>query len=232
MRAHAAGPAGLTVVLRIALVVALLAVLVVAVSQFVLPRIAERRLAGHLRPSGEVERVTVVARPAFKLLSDRADRVEVRMGDARAGGGDLGDLLALTAGTYELDARVETVRLGPLVLTDLVMGKRGPRLSGHAEMTEAAISAALPPTTGLRPVASGGGELVLVASAGMFGLRASIRARLFARDGALVIAPEVPFGGLASLTVFQDPRIEVIGVGARETPEGYAVTASARLVDD
>jgi hypothetical protein len=218
-------------VLGIALVVAVLLVVAIAAAQFVLPRIAEQRLAGHLRSAGEVQRVTVRARPALKLLADRADRVEVRMGDAHAGGGDLGDMLVLTEGTDELDARVETVRLGPLVLTDLRMAKRGAELAGRAEMTESAISAALPPTTGLRPVASGGGELVLSASAGLLGVGASIRARLFARDGALVIAPEIPFGRLASLTVFRDPRIEVTGVGAQETPQGYALTATARLSD-
>jgi hypothetical protein len=49
-------------------------------------------------------------------------------------------------------------------------------------------------------VAAGGGQLVLQASAGPV----NVRARLSARDGRLVIAPDGLLGGLAALTVFED----------------------------
>jgi hypothetical protein len=78
----------------------------------------------------------------------------------------------------------------------------------------------------LRPVEDRAGELVLEASAGLV----TVRARLSARDGALVIAPEGGLlAGLATLTVFRDSRVDVTAIGARETPEGYRLKAGARL---
>ena len=59
----------------------------------------------------------------------------------------------------------------------------------------------------------------------------SARARLTARDGALVIAPEGLFGGLGSLTLFKDSRVQVTEVGSRTGPDGFTLTAAGRLAD-
>lgn len=210
------------------LALAVLLVLLVA-SQLALPRLAERDLRAELAPTGDVRDVEVDAFPAVTLLAERADAVRVRIGAAEAGTGRLGDLLASTKRTDSLDARAATLRLGPLDLSDLQLTKRGGRLDGRATLTRAALVAALPPQVGFRPVASGDGQLVLEATAGLFGTQATVRARLLARDGALVVAPDGLLGGLASFTVFADPRIEMTGVGARESAGGYALTATGRL---
>ena len=42
-------------------------------------------------------------------------------------------------------------------------------------------------------------------------------------------APLLPLGGLVTLTVFADPRVDVQGVGATTTPAGYVFTARATL---
>ena len=52
---------------------------------------------------------------------------------------------------------------------------------------------------------------------------------LLAQDGRLRIAPDVPFGGFAALTVFSDPHVYVDGVGARAAPGGFTLTARGRL---
>ena len=75
--------------LRVAFVV----IVILAGLQVLLPRIAARRLAADLRRSGDVDRVRVRAVPAVKLLFERADAVEIRMREARAGPGRLADLL-------------------------------------------------------------------------------------------------------------------------------------------
>jgi hypothetical protein len=98
-------------------------------------------------------------------------------------------------------------------------------------VSEEALAAALPASVGFRPVAAGGGSLLLEASTTVFGVRTRVRARLSARNGALVIAPEGLLAGIGTLTVYRDPRIEVTGVGATETPGGYEFTATARLRD-
>lgn len=194
-------------------------VLLVA-TQLLLPRLAERALRAELAPTGEVRDVDVDAFPALTLLADRADAVRVRVGAVEAGPGRLGDLIASTERTRALDARAASLRLGPVDLRDLRLVKRGRRLDGRA---------ALPAQDGLRPVASEGGQLVFEATAGLLG-GLTVRARLAARDGALVVVPEGLLGGLATLTVFSDPRIEVTGVGAREGAGGYGLTVSARLL--
>ena len=57
------------------------------------------------------------------------------------------------------------------------------------------------------------------------------RARLTARDGAVVVAPEGLLGGLGSVTVFKDSRVKVTDVGATPGPKGITITASGTLAD-
>jgi hypothetical protein len=194
-------------------------------AQVLLPAQAEDRLRDDLAPKGQVRRVQVSAFPAVKLLFGRADRVEVEMGEVRTGQGDLADLLARTAGTDELDARAAVLRVGPFVAREATMRKRGDALHGEAAVRTEELTAALPVEIGLQPVESEAGQLVLEATAGPL----SVRARLSAKDGHLVIAPDGLLGGFASLTVFSDPRVQVTGVGARERPDGFTLTADATV---
>src|SRR5262245_51715621 len=115
--------------LRAALV---LAVLVLVGSQILLPRIAARRLAEELSSSGDVDHVRVRAMPAIKLLFDRADAVEIRMTEARAGTGRLADLLDEARGAERLDARLARARLGPLTARDLRITKHGDEVRAQA----------------------------------------------------------------------------------------------------
>jgi hypothetical protein len=215
--------------LRVALVLVLLVAAGLLGAQLLLPRIAARRLAGDLRRSGDVDLVRVRAFPALKLLFDRADAVEIRMSEARAGTGRLADLLEEARGAGRLDAHAARVRLGPLLVRDLRVAKRGQDLRAEAAISEVDLAAALPPGTSLRPVEASDGQLVLEASAGLFGFRAGLRARLSARDGALVIAPDGLLGALGSLTLFADPRVQVTGVAARRAAGGYVLAAHGRL---
>src|SRR3954471_9266776 len=215
--------------LRVALVLVVLVAVGLIGSQFLLPRIAARRLADDLRRSGDIDRVRVRAMPALKLLFGRADSVEIRMTEARAGTGRLADLLDEARGTDRLDARAARARVGPLLARDLRLSKRGDAVRAQAAVSDADLAAALPPGTGLRPVEAGDGELVLEASAGVLGFRAAVRARLSARDGALVIAPDGLLGALGSLTLFADPRGPAAGGGARRASGGFVLAAHARL---
>ncbi|MFL5820308.1 MAG: LmeA family phospholipid-binding protein [Solirubrobacteraceae bacterium] len=198
--------------------------------QAVLPSIAQTRLRHRLERLGTVERVEVGALPALKLAFGHADRVTVRMRDSTTGRAGLADLLADTRQTDSLDASVSALRLGPLTLRDVRLGKRGLRLAGQASVGQADLDAALPPGFTVAPVASGGGVLVFAATATLFGRTVSARAFARARDGRLVVMPDVPFGDVLSLTVFSDPRVYVEGVGARPTRDGFTLTARARLL--
>jgi len=207
---------------------ALIGLLVAALvgGQPALPRVAERRITSDLAKSGEVRRVSVEAVPALKLLFKRADRVEIDMAEVRAGStGRLAALLRRTRATQELDARVDLVLLGPLRLHAVALRKDAESLRGEATVSEQELAAALPSQLRLRPVEDPSGELVLEGAVGPI----SARARLTAQDGALVVAPEGLLGGLGSLTVFRDSRVEVTEVGSRVGERGFTLTAAGRV---
>jgi hypothetical protein len=206
-----------------------LVVVALVVIQLVAPPIAERRLRERLERSGRVDRVEIGAFPAVKLLWGRADDVVVRMRDARPGPGGLADLLARARDTERLDAHVDSLRVLTLRLRDVRLRERDAELTGSAAVTEPDLRAALPPSFDVRPVASGDGAMVLEGSAVVLGRRLSARAVVAARDGKLVIAPEIPFGGLLSLTLFSDPRVAVTDVSARPAAGGgFTLQAAGR----
>jgi hypothetical protein len=80
-------------------------------------------------------------------------------------------------------------------------------------------------------VASGDGALVFEGSAELLGQRFQGRAVVTARDGRLLLVPDLPFGGFLTVTLFADPRIEVLSVGAQQRAGGFTVVAQARLPD-
>ena len=200
-----------------------------AVAQLVLPGVAADQVRSRLQRDGVVEAVQVSAFPAVKLLWGDADTVRVRMASMRATNRRAGDLLSSASGVSNLDVAIGRLVDGPLVLHDVVLRKRGSGLQGQAGVLAADLRAALPAGFDVKPVASGGGRLLLQAQVGAFGLSATVDALLSAQNGALVVAPEVPLGALATLTVFSDPRVSVEGVGAASAPGGYTFTAQARL---
>ncbi len=211
-----------------AIVLAVLVVLAAA-AQLLLPGIAEDRIRDRLAHDGRVESVRVSAFPAVRLLWGHADRVTVRMANTRAGVGRLGDLIGRTADAGRVDASTRELDVLTLRLRDAQLRKRGNRLVGEATVTDADLRAALPPGFAVRPVTSADGQLVLRGTATLFGTTISANAVLLAQDGRLKIAPDVPFGGFAALTVFSDPHVHVDGVGARAAPGGFTLTARGRL---
>lgn len=212
-----------------ALAVVALIVVVFGGAQLVLPGIATDRLHDRLARSGQVLEVRVHAFPAIKLLWHRADRVVIRVGRYRSAAGALGNNLSETADVGSLDASAREVQVGLLTLRNAVLRKRGDTLTGSAVVTEADLRASLPVLQSLTPVASGGGQLTLRGTASLFGVSATVDATVRAENGALVVVPDVPFGGLATIKVFSNPHVAVQSVSAAPAPGGFAVTATGRL---
>jgi hypothetical protein len=215
---------------RIAVAVAAGLLALFVLSQLLLPGIAERRLRDSLESSGQVEDVEISAFPAVKLLWHRADDVTVRMGALEpAPPGDFADLLARTVDTTDLDASAREQQILTLRLHDSALRKRGDELTLSSSVDDADLRAALPPGFDVRPVASGDGALVFEGSAELLGQRFEGRAVVTAREGRLLLIPDLPFGGFLSVTLFADPRIEVLSVGARRRPGGFTLEAQARV---
>lgn len=213
----------------IALGVVGVVLLVLVVAQLALPGIAEDRLRDQLSKSGTVLSVRVSAFPAIELLWGQADSVIVRMGRYQAGASEIGNKLGRAADVGSLDVSAHEVQSGALTLRDARLRKQGSELIGSATVMQADLRAAVPFLDNVQPVASSGGQLILQGTASLLGLRASVDAVVGARDGALVVAPAVPFGGIATITLLDDPHVRMQSVSAVTVPGGFRLRAEAQV---
>ncbi len=212
-----------------ALAVTGLVVVVLVVAQLVLPGIAAHRLRDQLARNGRVLDVQVSAFPAIELLWHHAGSVTIRMASYRAAPADLPGTLDRSGSVGTLHASAQVFQDGLLTLHDASLVKNGNRLSGNAVVAESDLRSAVPFLASVTPVASASGGLTLRGTATFLGLSASVDAAVSVSDGKLVVAPDVPFGGLATVTVFSDPRIRVLSVSASTAPGGFAVRGTAVL---
>ena len=213
----------------IALGVAGAVLVVLIVAQLVLPGIAAQRLRDRLSGSGTVLKVKVSAFPAIKLLWGDADSVAVSLGRYGSGSSQIGGLLDEAGGVGRLDVSAQELDSGVLIFRDAVLRKRGSEMTGSATIMESNLRSAVPFLDKVEPVASSGGQLIVRGTASLFGLSASVNAVVAARGGALVVAPDIPFGGIATITLFNDPHVRVQSVSAVTVTGGFRLMAVARF---
>ncbi len=204
-------------------------VLLLGIAQLVLPGIAEQRLRDRLSKSGTVLKVEVDAFPAIQLLWHHADKVIVRLGRYRSSSSHLGSLLGQAGGVSTVDASAQQLDTGLLTLEDATLRKRGDTFTGSARITQQNLRAAVPFLDAVEPVASGNGQLILRGTATLLGVTASVDATVAASNGRLIVQPDVPFGALATVTLFSDPHVSVTAVGASAVPGGFQVSAVGRV---
>jgi hypothetical protein len=209
-------------------------ILALVLAQLLLPVIAANRISGHLSRYGTVQRVTVNAWPALKLLWHSADSVTVRAGSLKLTPAQTAKLLWEARGIGDIDMTASSLMEGPLQLYDVSVRKRATRLTGEGQASTQAVKSALPGGLSLQLLASEGGKVKVRASGGLFGLGGSSNAVVGASAGKLVVRPVgFPLSGLA-LTLFSEPHVYVVGVGARQlsspggTP-GYQLAIAATL---
>jgi hypothetical protein len=203
-----------------------IALLVVA--QLVLPGIAAQRLRSRLSRSGQVLSVQVSAFPAITLLWHHADRVVIRMGSYRQSPpAGLGSTLGQAGDAGTLDASAQEFDDGLLRVHDARLLKRGDQLIATARVEESDLRSVLPILSSVTPVASADGQLTLRGTSTL--LPFSVDFTVSADHGDLVAAPDVPFGALATLTLFHNPQIAVQSVNAAAVPGGFTVQAIGTL---
>jgi LmeA-like phospholipid-binding len=207
----------------------LAAVVLLAIAQLALPGIAAQALRDRLSRSGRVLDVRVEAFPAIELLWHQADKVVIRMQEYRSNPSNLSSTLAQARDVGSLDASAAQVQSGLLTLRDATLHKRGDQLTGSARVTESDLRAAIPILDSVQPIASGDGQLTLRGTATLLGVTASVDATVQAQNGQLVVQPNVPFGALATISVFSNPHLAVQGVSASAAPGGFSVSATGRL---
>jgi hypothetical protein len=203
--------------------------LLLVLAQLFLPGIAAQQLRDRLSKNGKVLDVEVSAFPAIELLWHQADHVVVRMASYHSTAGHLSSLLDQSSDVGTLDASVREFSTGLVNLQDAALHKRGDELTGSAVVTQDALRSALPILDSVAPVASGNGQLTVRGTATLFGVTASVDATVRPHNGAIVVTPDIPFGGFATVTVFSDPHVAVQSVGASQAAAGFSVSAAARL---
>ena len=202
-----------------------LVLLVLVVAQLLLPGIAAQELRNDLAQSGTVLEVKVTAFPAIELLWHKADSVVVRMGRYKSGANHLGVTLGRAVDAGSLDASAQELVVGPLTLRNATLRKRDSELTGSATVTESDLRSAVFFLDHVEPIASGNGRLTLRGTASFLGLHAAVDATVAAQNGDLVVAPDVPLGGIATLTLFANPNVKVQSVSASSVPGGFRVSA-------
>lgn len=208
---------------------AVVIVLLLVIAQLVLPGIAAQQLRDRLSGSGTVEQVKVDAFPAIELLWHHADRVVVRMGSYHSSPAALSNRLDGIGDAGSLDASANQLQTGLVTLHNARLTKRGSEISASATITEGDLRSALPVLDSVEPVGSSGGQLTLQGTATVLGVTATIDVTVGPHDGALVAAPDVPFGGFATVTLFSNPQLAMQGISATPTAGGFQVNAVARL---
>lgn len=206
--------------MRIALGVAVAAVIVVAVAQLVGPAIAAKVVKGKVARYGSVKSVTVKAWPAVKLAWREADEVRVSAGRLRMSPEETVALLGEARGTETVRASADGVEVGGLGLEDAKLEKRGSALRAEGVVSEADVKRALPDGVEVALVGSEGGKIRVRAKGGLFGASASVEAVAQAEGGKLVVRPTAPLLSGLRLTVFEDASVRVEGVEARAVGGG------------
>jgi hypothetical protein len=204
-------------------------VIVIAVAQVVLPRIAASDVRSSIEPDGEVLSVKVSAFPAIQLLWHHADTVSIILGDYRTPPSDVPGMLMEARDVGTLNVSIATLRSGLLTLRDVKLTKRGSELVGSARIEDADLRAALPVIDSVTPVSSADGQLTLRGRGGAFGISATVTAVVSASDGKVVLAPTGLLGELLSLTVFDDPGVYVQSVTGAAVSGGLSVSVRAEL---
>jgi hypothetical protein len=206
--------------------------LLLLVSQFVLPVIAANRLAASLARTGTDVHVSVSAFPAVELLFGDADTVDVSIGKLVSATNHVGDLLARTANVGTLNATVRELDAHGLVLTDVSLRKRGSRLMATATVSRAAVQAVLPLHLVVTPVSAGSNGLLVRGHIRVLGHNVQGTAEVQAANGGIVLSPRA--SGISSLlnaihiTIFHNPVVRVDRVAAVAKGDAYTLSASAR----
>lgn len=217
--------------------------LLLAIAQFVLPRIAARVLRDRVARYGPVQSASVSALPAVQLLWGSADSASLDAGQLAISPHELVRLLIESRPVGDLTVHARGVRLlnpgfgaGPVELSDAVLRKRGEALEASARLSRAALQAALPQGIQVGAITASGGSLRVRASGQLFGFRTGFEASVEAVEGKLLLAPSQPLlAGLARITLFSDPRLRVLGVsatadaGAGGQQSAWTLHLSARL---
>ncbi len=173
--------------------------------------------------------MSVSAFPAVELLWHHADSVTVRLSSFHADASGLAGRLEQLSDVGTLHADVARVTVGLLTVRDARLVKHGSSLVATARVMDADLRGVLPVLQTVTPIASPAGQLILRGTANVLGAPVSVDFSVRVSGGAIVVSPEVPFGGAVTVTAFSDPAVRVTSVTAAAVSGGFTVRATGTL---
>ncbi len=199
---------------RIALGTAGGIVAALGLAQLVLPGIAAQRVRDRVGRYGDVRSASVTAFPAIELLWGGAQSSTVAAGSLRMSLSEALELLWDARGVDRVDITAESIQLGPLEMRRASIHKRGDAVSVEGSVEPSDLRAALPGGVEVQIVGSADGEVQVRVGGSLFGVSASVRALVGAKEGKLVVQPQgfLLFPGLGTITLFSDPRLLLRGL--------------------
>jgi hypothetical protein len=215
-------------------------VLVLVLAQLLLPVIAEKVAKDRLSKYGTVKSVSVSAFPAVELLWGKADSASVHAGSLKVSASQFSQIIKQVweaRGVTNATMTAEQVTVGATGLlahgvtaSDVHAQKRGSQVSVSATITQQQLEEALPSGFQVKLLESGGGQVRVQVSGGLFGEQAAISAFIKPSGGRLVAEPQ----GLsfATLTLLSAPHLKVQSVAmtaVQEQPLTYRMSVSAIL---
>jgi len=207
-------------------------VVVLALAQLLLPRLAASRISSRVGRYGKVRSVSVSAWPAIELLWGDVGSVHVRAGALALQPSQVEPLLWEARGTASMRVSAERVTLGSLAITDAVLEKHGDELGAEGLVSEAAAKVALPAGLQVQLLGSSNGRVEVQASGSLFGVGASVDAVAGANDGKLVAHPVGFLVSALQLTLYSNPHVYIEGVAASVasgSPRSYRLSIWGRL---
>lgn len=187
-------------------------VVVLGLTQLLLPRIAAQRVRDELARYGDVHSATVKAFPAIELLWGHAQSATLSAGSLSMSLAQAAKLLAQARGVDKVDMHAQTMRVGQFALHDAIARKRGAALYMEGSVDEADLRAAVPGSVEVQPLGSVSGGVEVRVSGTLFGVPGSVEALLSTQEGKLIAQPQgIPFGGFVKLTLLSDPNIYLQG---------------------
>jgi hypothetical protein len=154
-----------------------------------------------------------------------ADALGKQAAVARLAGGELGPLLDRLKTRPTLS--FPSITRAGVTLRDVAVRRRGDRVAGEATVSEQELSEYAPGGVKLR-YAEGGPGITFKGSQRVLGVAVDVIVHVVAEGGAVVAEPEgLPVG---RTVLFDDPRVHVDGVAARQLAGGdLRVRAVGRL---
>jgi hypothetical protein len=209
---------------RIALGVAAAVVLVLLAAQLFGPGIAAKKVRERVGRYGTVFSAHVSAFPAIELLWGHADSASVRAGSLSFTMSQGVDLLWEGRGVSDSDLSATSMQIERVRLGDVDVRKRGASIVLRGTISEAELKSVLPVGLQVHSLSDAGGHILAQATGELLGVSATVSVDIRPSEGKLVAEPQgVPLGGLATVTIFSDPRLRIEAVDV--APLGGASSA-------